>query len=236
MNNKIGKLKHLILRHRLLAAALCLLAWLLSAFADSVEDVLKGETHSFDKSLLLALRHPGDPKNPLGPLWLHEMMRDFTALGGIGVLTFVTAMAIIYLLILKKHGSALYVFAAIASGTLLTNLLKQGIDRPRPDLMPQDIAVYTASLPSGHSMMSAVVYLTLGALLASVQPNKRLRLYILAVAMLLTALIGISRVYLAMHWPSDVVAGWLGGAAWALLCWLILKLLEHRAGKKISLI
>jgi undecaprenyl-diphosphatase len=113
---------------------------------------------------------------------------------------------------------------------MLSMAVKMGFDRPRPELVPHGSYVYTASFPSGHSMMSAVVYLTLAAMLARVQPQWRLRIYILGVAVLVTLLVGFSRVYLGVHWPSDVLAGWAVGAAWALTCWLATLLLQRRGG------
>ena len=76
-------------------------------------------------------------------------------------------------------------------------------------------------------MMSAVVYLTLGALLARSQPRKRLKAYFLLVAAFLTLIVGVSRVYLGVHWPTDVLAGWTAGAVWAILCWLAARRLQR---------
>jgi undecaprenyl-diphosphatase len=111
---------------------------------------------------------------------------------------------------------------------LLSSLLKLGFDRPRPDLVAHGAQVYSASFPSGHALMSAVAYLTLGALLARVQKGRRLKLYVLAVAVTLTFLIGVSRVYLGVHWPTDVLAGWCIGSAWALTCWVLAIWLQGR--------
>lgn len=108
--------------------------------------------------------------------------------------------------------------------------LKMGFDRVRPDLVPHGSFVYTASFPSGHALMSAVTYLTLGALLASVHSPARVKAYFLAVAMVLTLLVGVSRVYLGVHWPTDVAAGWSVGAAWALMSWLLMRWLQKRGG------
>jgi undecaprenyl-diphosphatase len=120
------------------------------------------------------------------------------------------------------------VVIAVGGGTLLSFLLKGGFDRPRPELVPHGSYVYTASFPSGHSMMSAVVYLTLGALLVRIHPKRRTKAYILTIAVITTLAVGVSRVYMGVHWPSDVLGGWTLGAAWALLCWLVARWLKMR--------
>ena len=190
-------------------------------FAKLAFEVLEGERRVIDTRILLFFRDSTNPENPLGPPWLPEMMRDMTALGGIGLLTIITVATIIYMVVLKKYGQAIYISAAVSTGVLLSNLLKIGFDRPRPDLVPHDSIVYMPSFPSGHSLMAAIVYLTLGALLAEVQPNRALKVYVLSFMVFLTALTGVSRIYLGVHWPSDVLAGWLVGFAWALLAWII---------------
>jgi undecaprenyl-diphosphatase len=111
---------------------------------------------------------------------------------------------------------------------LLSALLKDAFGRARPDLVPHGVEVHTLSFPSGHAMLAAATYLTLGALLARVQPHPRVKTYVLTVAAVLTVLIGVSRVHLGVHWPSDVLAGWCVGAAWALLCWMAAVWLQRR--------
>lgn len=213
-------------RHALLVAAvLCGGAW---AFAELADDVTEGETHRIDTRLLLAMRHPADRSDPVGPGWLEEMARDFTALGGIGVLLFIVLAAIGYLLISRHHRTALFTAVAVAGGQLLSSLLKLGFDRPRPDLVPHGVTVSTASFPSGHSMMAAVTYLTLAALLCRLRLAARVKAYLLLIAAFLTLIVGASRVYLGVHWPTDVLAGWMAGAAWAALCWLVARWLERR--------
>jgi undecaprenyl-diphosphatase len=196
------------------------------AFIELADDVLEGDTRKIDRAVLLALRH-GDLSNPWGPRWFEEMMRDFTALGSLGVLVLVTAAAIGYLLLDRKLRAALAVLIAVAGGQILSSLMKLGFDRPRPELVPHDVYVYTASFPSGHSMMAAVTYLTLGALLISVERRMRHRIYVVLLALLLTLLVGASRIYLGVHWPSDVVAGWTVGAGWALMCWTAMRWLQQ---------
>ena len=208
-----------------LMALLLAAAWAAIEIAD---EVLEGETHAFDTAILLAMRNPVDHADPLGPLWLEEMMRDLTGLGGIAVLVLVTAAALGYLLLMHRRRVALLVLVAVGGGMLLSLLFKAGFDRPRPDLVPHYSHVSTSSFPSGHSMMSAVAYLTLGALLARVHAARKLKAFFLGTAGLVTVLVGTSRVYLGVHWPTDVLAGWSAGAAWASLCWLVALYLERR--------
>lgn len=209
-------------------AALGLGAAAVWAFIELADEVLEGTVDGIDRWLLLALRDPADPREPLGPGWFHEMARDFTALGSTAVLGLVTAAAAGFLLLDRKRHAALAVLAAVLGGQLISTLLKMGFDRPRPDLVPHGALVYTASFPSGHSMMAAVTYLTLGALLASVHASWRVKLYFLGIAVAITLLVGVSRVYLGVHWPSDVAGGWTVGAAWAALCWLAMRRLQRQ--------
>ncbi len=182
---------------------------------------MEGETHAFDTAVLLALRSPTDTADPLGPGWVEELGRDVTALGGIGVLVALTLAVAGFLWLDGKRREMWFVLAAVAGGQVASTLFKLGFDRPRPDLVPHGSITYTSSFPSGHAMMAAVTYLTLAALLAREQPRRRMRAYLLAVAVIVTLAVGISRVYLGVHWPTDVLAGWAAGAAWALMCWTI---------------
>jgi undecaprenyl-diphosphatase len=208
-------------------AALGLGAAAVWAFIELADEVLEGTVDGIDRRLLLALRDAADPSEPLGPGWFREMARDFTALGSTAVLGLVTAAAVGFLLLDRKRHAALAVLAAVLGGQLISTLLKMGFDRPRPDLVPHGALIYTASFPSGHSMMAAVTYLTLGALLASVHASWRVKLYFLGIAVAITVLVGVSRVYLGVHWPSDVAGGWTVGAAWASLCWLAMRRLQR---------
>lgn len=217
-------------RRRLAAAlsALLLLTGLLLAFAELADEVTDGETHAFDRAVLLALRTSGDSADPVGPAWLEAVFRDITALGGTPVLAIVTLVALGYLLLAGRRATALLVTAAVGGGVLLSNLLKAGFQRPRPDLVAHLVDVSSPSFPSGHAMMSTVTWLTLGALLATVQSTRRMKVYVIAVGASLALLVGASRVYLGVHWPTDVLAGWCIGAAWALGCWLAAGWLRRR--------
>jgi undecaprenyl-diphosphatase len=197
-------------------------------FVQLVEAVREGETHAFDTAILLALRSSADGTDPIGPAWLEIMFRDLTSLGSTTVLTLITLGALGYLLIDGKRAAAWLVLVCVTGGTALSSAMKLGFERPRPDLVAHLVDVHTLSFPSGHAMLSAVTYLTLGALLARVQPRRRLKAYILGGAILLTLLVGASRVYLGVHWPTDVLAGWCAGAAWAILCWTVAAWLQAR--------
>jgi undecaprenyl-diphosphatase len=210
-----------------LLAALALLAAGFWAFIGISDEVFEGDTPAIDEQILLSLRNPGDPSDPIGPGWVEEMGRDATALGGVGVLTFITVAVVVYLLARRKIRAALFVAVAIGSGMALSFGLKAGFDRPRPDLVPHGSIVYTTSFPSGHSMMAALVYLTLGALLARLQPQRWLKAYMLFLAVFVTIVVGISRIYLGVHWPTDVLAGWVAGGTWAAACWAIALFLQR---------
>jgi undecaprenyl-diphosphatase len=200
-------------------------AW---GFIFIADEVREGGTQSFDRWALEILRNPDDPSDPIGPRWVEEMGRDATALGGVAWLSVTTLAIAGYLLLDGKLRMMLFMLGATGSGAVLSALLKTIYARPRPNLVPHLAQVYTSSFPSGHSMLSAVVYLTLGSLLAAVTPNKELKIYVMGVAVMLTIFVGASRVYLGVHYPSDVLAGWLAGLVWALVCWLFARLLQQR--------
>lgn len=188
-------------------------------FVKVAAEVAEGDTRAVDAAILMALRSPANPADPLGPRWLQELARDITGLGGPGVLALLVMATVVFLLLARKRRTALFVAMATGSGALVSSLLKELFNRPRPDLVPHGAYVYATSFPSGHAMLSAVVYLTLGTLVARLVAGRWLKLYVMGVAAMLSGLIGVSRVYLGVHWPSDVVAGWAGGAMWALACW-----------------
>lgn len=223
-----GFLAKLGRRELSLLLLLCLAAGSAWIFIEIADEVVEGELHEIDTAILLALRTSGNPADPLGPGWLQEMGRDITALGGTLVTTLVTLAAAGFLALQGKRRAAVFVTVAIFSGVILGWLLKSGFDRPRPDLVPHGSIVSSSSFPSGHSMTAAIVYLTLAAVLIRVQTRRPLQLYLLSLALLITIAVGVSRVYLGVHWPSDVLAGWTAGAAWAVLWWIIALWMQRK--------
>jgi undecaprenyl-diphosphatase len=199
--------------------------WTFSEVAGAIDD---DDGHRVDRAVLLALRDSRNLADPIGPRWLEEVGRDITALGGVAVLTLLIVAVVLYLLLDRKPRAAAFVAVAVSGAALLSLALKGLFERPRPDLVPHLSYVTSSSFPSGHSMLSASVYLTLGALLARQQQSLILKAYFLLVALCLTLLVGTSRVYVGVHWPTDVVGGWAAGSAWAAGCWLIARRLQRR--------
>jgi len=210
-----------------------LLAGLIAAgclwgFVEMAEVARDGVPHAFDTDILLALREPGHLGTPVGPHWLNGAMRDITSLGSTSILTLVTVSVVAYFLVRRQPRTALFMLAAVAGGQVLGTLLKLGVERPRPELVPHLMNETSYSFPSGHAMMSAVTFLTLGSLAARALKDRAARIYVLCLAVAVTLLVGASRIYLGVHWPSDVLGGWFAGFAWALACWLAARLLQRR--------
>lgn len=211
----------------LLLGALVVLvaAW---AFIEIADEVFEGSTHAFDQRLLKALRQPDNPGIPIGPAWFADGVRDITALGSPLILGIITAIAVGYLLVCRKRHTAGFVLLANVGGAIVLYYLKLWFGRERPDVVPKLTPVDNLSFPSGHAQISAVVFLTLGTILARLVSARRRKLYILATALMLTVLVGSSRVYLGVHYPTDVLAGWMAGIVWALGCWGVARFLQRR--------
>ena len=197
-------------------------------FVELMEAAQAASPHAFDTQILLAFRLPGQPDSPIGPLWLQGAVRDITSLGSSSVLVLITTATILYMLLIRRPATALLMFVAVAGGQVLSTLLKHEVDRPRPELVSHLVNETSLSFPSGHAMLSAVTYLTLGSLAARFLPDRTTKIFVLGLAVLTTLLVGASRVYLGVHWPSDVLAGWCAGFAWAMLCWLVAHFLQRR--------
>ena len=139
-----------------------------------------------------------------------------------------TASVAGFLWLRRMFGAMWLIVVATLGGLVVSTLLKSAFARPRPSVVPHLSMVYTSSFPSGHSMLSATVFLTLGALLGRFVKPFRLKAYFLIIALVLTLLVGVSRVYMGVHYPTDVLAGWAAGLAWALICWLVARHLQKR--------
>ena len=214
-------------------ASILSVTFLLFVFGFIAQQVSGGETSAFDRQVILALRDPANPAIPPGPAWLQEAARDVTSLGSIVVLVIITVAAAVYLFLARQHLAARLMLIAVFGGIALIELLKAAFARPRPDFVFQAARVFTASFPSGHASLSAITYLTIGVLLARAQSSLRISLYFVVLAAFLTVLIGMSRVYLGVHYPTDVLGGWCIGTAWALGCWTIAARLQ--SGRVIEL-
>ncbi|QDT34750.1 phosphatase PAP2 family protein [Thalassoglobus polymorphus] len=218
-----------IVRDELLTFSLVLVillgGWIFVSIAD---EVVEGESHELDKRILLSLRDAENRSDPIGPTWFEEMARDITALGSVVALMIFTATTAGHLYFTKQPWIAVFVVIAVLSGTAMSSALKLGFNRPRPDLVPHETRIYTKSFPSGHSAMSSIAYLTLGAVMARAERRRRAKVFLLAVPVFLLLIVGMSRVYLGVHWPTDVLAGWAFGVSWAAASWLIFELLQRR--------
>jgi undecaprenyl-diphosphatase len=218
-------------RHELGWLAVGLVACvLLFLFIILAGEVAEGDTQAFDTRILVAMRSADDPSKPVGPPWMENVLQDLTALGGSTVLVLVVLAVVGFLVLQGRYRTALFVAASAASGELLNAAMKYAFNRPRPSIVPHLRAVFSTSFPSGHAMESAIVYLTLGAIIMRLADRRLTKLYVLGMAMLLTFLVGVSRVYLGVHYPTDVIGGWIIGFVWASLCWLMTQRFEQRAG------
>ncbi len=193
-------------------------AWIFVELADELED---RELHAVDLELIHLLRSPDDPTDPRGPRWLEEWMRDITALGSTPVLTLLTLSVLIVLWMEKRRRAVAWLATAILGAVVVNPLFKELFARERPAILDPELLPSSFSFPSGHAFMSAAIYLTIGALATMVIEHRATRIVVVATAVVITLLVGFSRVYLAVHFPSDVLAGWTLGFAWAALCWVV---------------
>lgn len=197
-------------------------------FIQIADEMAEGEIRNFDETLFLMFRVADDPSRSLGPAWLQETAVEVTAVGGYPLIVLTLAAVCGFFIVTRHYGAALYAVTSIGSGALISYTLKQYYARPRPDLVDHLDTVHTASFPSGHALVTTVAYLTLAAIVVGYLETSRARIYVISVAVLVAVMVGVSRVYLGVHWPSDVAAGWALGAAWASFSWLIFHMLQRR--------
>jgi undecaprenyl-diphosphatase len=207
--------------------SLLAIAALLFVFGFVALDVATRKPFGFDHCVILALRRSAKEPVPIGPPWLQEAARDVTSLGSIIVLVIITFAVAGYLFLARKPGVAWLMLIAVFGGLALNNFLKFVFARPRPDVVSHAPRVFTTSFPSGHATLSAITYLTIAALLARAYPFPILDLYFMLLAALLTVLIGLSRIYLGVHFPTDILGGWCIGTAWAIGCWVLMAWLQQ---------
>lgn len=191
-----------------------------------------GARFAFDSGIMLSLRQAANPAVPTGPAWLKQAMIDITALGGETVLTLAVALTIGFLAASRHLLAAALVFAGTVTGSIAVALAKSWVGRQRPALIDHLVEVGSASFPSGHAANSAIIYLTIALVSIQVIPHRAARWFLLAATLLLVAAIGVSRVYLGVHWPSDVLAGWSFGTLWALAWWAAGSWLRLRLSRK----
>jgi undecaprenyl-diphosphatase len=225
----LGKLRHSVVgREPLVFAAILAVVLFVWVVVKLSSEIREHEPIRLDAAILKALRQHDDPHRLRGPAWVESVVRDVTALGGVVVLALVVCAVCGFLLLINHKHMMWLVLASTLGATAINSTLKLVIDRPRPEVVPKLTDVRSESFPSGHSAMSAAVYLTLGGLLAQTVKQRRLKLYFMFVALLVAFLVGASRVALGVHYPSDVLAGWATGLAWSLLCWLAARYLQRR--------
>lgn len=215
-------------------------AWIALALAGLIAAALlavrvRGGPFTWDRAIMLSLRVPGDPAQPIGPGWLHEAMVNITALGSGTILSCVIVAVAGLLLVQRLWLTAGLVLAATLGGSAIAGQAKYWVGRPRPELVDHLVQVTGLSFPSGHATNSAIIYLTMAGLVAQVARERAVRRYVLGLAVVLVGAIGMSRVYLGVHWPSDVLAGWCAGTGWAALWWWIAATVRARLADRSSL-
>ena len=170
---------------------------------------------------------------PVGPEWVISAVRDITALGSSTIIALIVMAVSGFLILKKEYKSLFFILFASIGGAVAVNLLKIFVGRERPEFVSLLTAEYSMSFPSGHSVISAVVYLSLALLLIRIEPSLKIKIYILLIAITTTLLVGISRIYLGVHYPTDVIAGWILGLTWALFCMFLSALFETKNKKKL---
>jgi undecaprenyl-diphosphatase len=199
-----------LLQPRLLvpvAAALVFLglAWL----------IVSGHSFSLDDRLIMLFRDPAAPSVPLGAAWLREAVRDMTALGSFVGLFFMAATAALALWICGYRHLAIGLVVSLVTAFLASTVLKIAIARERPDVVAHAALTFTASFPSGHAFLSAATLFTIAGFVGLASRRPDIARFCIVMAAIVVGLVGLSRIYLGVHWPSDVLGGWCLGIVWS---------------------
>lgn len=224
---RVRKLERHELGWLIAGLTVCLLLW---GFLALASEVMEGDTTALDTKILVSLRKTDDPSRPIGPAWVEIALLDLTAIGGPTVLGLVVLSVVGFLALQGRYRTALVVLITAASGEVANVAMKNAFLRPRPTVVPHLRDVASTSFPSGHAMESAIIYLTLGAMLMRLAERRVTKLYCIGMAIFVTFLVGVSRVYLGVHYPTDVIGGWIFGFLWASLCWLVSQRFEEQTG------
>jgi undecaprenyl-diphosphatase len=203
-------------------AAVCTLL-----FGELAEHVVAGSTQAFDE---MVLRWIAPHRTPI----LDGTMLEITALGTGTVVMMIVGVAGLFLWLTQHRYSAMLLLASTAGGIVLNGLLKVRFDRPRPHVITWGANAVSSSFPSGHAMSATIVYGTVAYLAARLQQRVWARWLTMGLALLLIALIGLSRIYLGVHYPSDVLAGAIIGLAWAGFCMAMLEAVQRIAQRSDS--
>ena len=190
--------------------------------------VLGGGAQAFDEAFVRSLRSDADPALPAGPGWLTPLAHGATELGGTPFLTLSTVLLAGWFALRRRWMFLAILLAAVLGETLLSQVLKEAFDRPRPDIVPHLVHVSSKSFPSGHASSGAAIYLTIAALIAVQLRERASRAIVFAAAGAIAFAIGASRIYLGVHYPTDVIGGWSLGAAWAAIVWIAARRIAQR--------
>lgn len=194
----------------------------------------EGASRSLDEVMLSVFRSSSDRTNPVGSRGIEDISRNISSMGSNAVLVFVSIIVVSYLLAQGRKKASWLVVASIVGSLGISFVLKLLFDRPRPDLSVESVHVTTSSFPSGHAMVSMAVYTLFAALLARLDSRRWVKIFFLASAVLINLVIGITRLHLGTHWPTDLLAGWTIGAAWTTLCWLTAYARSHEPARMES--
>ncbi len=173
-----------------------------------------------DNDVLIFLRNAENLAQPRGPAWLEHFTQELTALGGWPLLTMLSVTLTVFFVLRGQWDFAIILPAVALGEMVMVSQMKLAFARLRPDAVPHLVEATSNSFPSGHAASAAAIYLTLGLMLANISTSKSMRLYAFITPVTLAVMIGLSRIYLGVHYPSDVFAGWCVGAAWASLIWI----------------